>query len=100
MTNEIFEVFQAWDTSNELGPNRSVGYYSTESLAMSAAKGRGPYGRDGSIDVHKAMRSRDGDLYIVGSRIALDDAKEQEVQAALSKLTERERSLLETRFRA
>lgn len=97
----IFRAWTVWETVDEYGRHGSmVGVFTTKAEAKEYAKGKGWYGREGSVVEGDAV-DINGTVYLLQAAVKWGDIntdliakREAQKAAALAKLTPEERKLL------
>lgn len=75
-------------------PDFTIGYYWNRDAALEKAKGAGSWGTDGEIEEVEVLKAN-GNIFVLSGPIQIfDDVDDEEKQAALAKLTPRQRRLL------
>lgn len=90
-----WEVISNTDLVEGRGRDIVVGIYPTEAMALEMAKNAGVMGSPAEVRKIKAVKLSDGAQFAIGKPVTDSDAiKKQKIEAALSKLTPEECSLL------
>jgi len=94
------QVWEVYTTTNEYGSKgKTIGYFTDEKLAKTAAAKQGWYGGEGGIGKRWALYQDDGWIIVEKPELVQLDVdmikyKENAKKAALEKLTQEERVLL------